>query len=250
MPSRMKRGIPQSTFPDLFRELQSHANRKKAKSVRRFFKTGKGEYGEGDQFLGIVVPLQRKIAKKFLHLGLADLSRLLKSEIHEYRFIALVILGEKYKCGDRKEKEKIARFYFRNRKFVNNWDLVDTSAPQIFGDYLLTRDTAILSILARSRNLWDRRIAILATFAFIKAGRYGETLKIAQYFLNDTHDLIHKAVGWALREVGKKSLAAEKEFLQKHAHRMPRTMLRYAIERFPFEERKKYLQSLNYEIVF
>ncbi|MBI4272666.1 DNA alkylation repair protein [Candidatus Uhrbacteria bacterium] len=226
---------------DLARELSSYADNEKAALLRRFFKTGKGEYGEGDTFLGIVVPAQRRIAKKYLHLNCNDLMPLLKSKIHEYRFSVLVILVEKYRHGTKKEKETIAKFYLRNRQHINNWDLVDTSTPQIIGDYLLTHDTHILSTLARSRNLWDRRIAVLATFPFIKEGRYTETTHVAQLLLADTHDLIHKAVGWALREVGKKSLQTEEAFLKKYAHCMPRTMLRYAIERFPLHKRVKYL---------
>lgn len=226
---------------DIISELNSHTDKEKAAILRRFFKTEKGEYGYGDVFLGIVVPTQRRIAKKYLHLHFSDLTRLLKSKIHEHRFTALVILVEKYRRSEKKEKEKIAKFYLRNRRYVNNWDLVDTSTPQILGDYLLTRDTRILSVLARSKNLWDRRIAVLATFPFIKIGNYKETLAIAYILLHDTHDLIHKAVGWALREVGKKAPQTEEDFLAKHAYCMPRTMLRYAIEKFPPTKRKKYL---------
>lgn len=228
---------------DLMRELRLHTDKEKAALLRRFFKTGPGEYGDGDEFLGIVVPTQRRIAKKYLHLNLQDLITILKSKIHEYRFTALVILGEKYKRGTRIEKEKIVRFYLRNRRYINNWDLVDTSTPLILGDYFLTHDPRIIFTLARSRNLWDRRIAILATFPFIKEGRYTETVQIAEILLEDTHDLIHKAVGWALRELGKKSLKAEEKFLHTYAHRMPRTMLRYAIERFSASKRKKYLTA-------
>ncbi len=227
----------------LIEELRFYADKEKAAILRLFFKTGKGEYGDGDEFLGVVVPVQRKIAKKHLGLGFGDLRNLLKSKIHEYRFTALIILSEKYKHGTPEHKERIAKFYLRNRIFINNWDLVDTSTPQILGDYLLTRDTRILSALARSRNLWDRRIAILATFPFIKAGRYGETLKIAELLIGDTHDLIQKAVGWALREVGKKSSQTEEAFLQKYARVMPRTTLRYAIERFCQNKRMMYLKS-------
>ncbi len=233
-----------ASFGNLIDELDSYADKKKAALVRRFFKTGKGEYGYGDVFLGIVVPTQRQIAKKYFHLKFSDLTRLLKSKTHEHRFTALVILVEKYKHGSKKEKETIAQFFLRNRRYINNWDLVDTSTPQILGDYLLTHDIRILGTLARSKNLWDRRIAILATFPFIKVGKYEETLKIAVMLIKDTHDLIHKAVGWALREVGKKSLQTEEAFLQKYAHRMPRTMLRYAIEKFPILRRKKYLSGV------
>jgi len=227
------------------KDLQKLKNPKKAGSDSRFFKTGKGEYGEGDVFLGIGVPSQRKIAKKYIHLSLNDLKTLLKSKIHEYLFTALVILVSKYKKADQNQKEKIADFYLKNIKWINNWDLVDMSAPQILGQYLLDKDRLILYKLAGSSNLWKKRIAILSTFSFIKNNQFKETLKISEILLNDNHDLIHKAVGWMLREIGKKDQPVEEKFLKKHSKNMPRTALRYAIERFD-KKKKKYYLTLPY----
>lgn len=226
----------------LKKELKRNANPSKARILQGFFKTGPGEYGEGDVFLGIVVPLQRKIAQKYLNLTFAEVENLLASNIHEHRFIALVILVQQYKKGDARQKEKIARFFLKNRKHVNNWDLVDTATPHILGDYLLERDKSILYFLSRSRYVWDRRISILATFCFINKGRFEDTLALAEILLRDSHDLIQKAVGWALREVGKRSRKTEENFLQKHYRVMPRTMLRYAIERFSKKKREFYLK--------
>ena len=207
-----------------------------------FFKTGRGEYGERDIFAGIKVPVQRKIAKEFLNLSLTELKELLKSKVHEERLIALLTLVEKYQKGEEKEKDKIFRFYIDNRKGINNWDLVDISAPKIIGHYLLNKDKKLFYDFAKSDNLWDRRIAILATYSFIKSGSFDDALRISDLLLNDKHDLIHKAVGWMLREVGKKNLVVEEKFLQQRYNKMPRTMLRYAIEKFPETKRKKYLE--------
>lgn len=230
-------------FRKLKKELRAHANKERALLCMRYFKTGKGEYGYGDVFLGLTVPMLRKIAKKYADLSLPDIEKLLKSKIHEERFIALVILVMKYTKIETKieTKTKIADFYLKHRKFVNSWDLVDTSAPQILGAYLFGKDTRVLYRLARSKSIWDRRIAIIATQYFIRLGEYKETLAIAELLLSDTHDLIHKAVGWMLREVGNRSRDAEQAFLKKNVRRMPRTMLRYAIEKFPESKRRKYL---------
>lgn len=212
-----------------------------AKRLSGFFKTGKGDYGEGDLFLGIRVPEQRKVAKKYINLGLNDIQELLRSEFHEHRFTALVILVSKYRKAEELKKEEIFRFLLKNTTNINNWDLVDWSAPRIIGDYLTDKDKSILYELAKSKNLWERRISILATFKFIANNDFIDTLRISEILLNDKHDLIHKAVGWALREIGKRDQKIEEKFLNKHVNKMPRTMLRYAIERFEEKKRKSYL---------
>jgi len=227
------------------KEIRSLADPEKAKNLMRFFKTGKGHYGEGDIFLGLMVPEQRKIAIHYLELSLSDTMKLLHSKYHEERLIALLILISKFKKGTPEEKKKIFDLYLANAKYVNNWDLVDQSAPLISGVFLVSQKIAlpILRKLARSADLWERRIAIISTFAFIRAERFNETFEIAEMLLADKHDLIHKAVGWMLREVGKRDPKKEEEFIKKFAGKMPRTMLRYAIERFPEEKRKHYLVS-------
>lgn len=226
----------------LTKDLQSLKNPEKAKIYQRFFKTGKGEYGEGDTFLGLTVPQQRKLVILYWRcISLPEIRKLLKSSFHEYRFTALAILVKKYRSGDEKEKDRIAKFYIQNRKGVNNWDLVDSSAPQILGDYLLERDRSILYQYAKSKNLWERRIAMLSTFAFINTKEYKDALAIAKILLHDDHDLIHKAVGWGLREIGKRDQAVEEKFLKKYYKVIPRTMLRYAIERFDEKKRKFYM---------
>jgi len=230
-----------SSLKNLRAELLKNADFNKAAFLKRFFKTGKGQYGEGDVFLGITVPKQRKIAKLYLDLSLHDLSSLIKSKVHEERLTALFVAVYKYKKFQ--IKKEIYQWYLKNAKQVNNWDLVDSSAPYIVGDFLKDKDRSVLFKLAKSKNLWEKRIAILSTFAFINQGEFKDTFKIAEILLSDTHDLIHKAVGWMLREVGKRvSQKTEEVFLQKHYQKMPRTMLRYAIERFPEKLRQKYLK--------
>lgn len=226
---------------DLEKDLKSHADPIRAKGAQRYFKTGKGEYGEGDMFLGLNTKTMVRTALQFQNLSLADLHQLLKSKIHEFRSSALVILKRKYLRADSKVKEQIVSFYLKNTQGINNWDLVDISAPNILGDWLLDKDRTILYKLAKSNNLWERRIAIMSTFAFIRAGQFNDTLKIAEILLKDQHDLIHKAAGWMLREVGNRDMAVEEKFLKKFVHQMPRTMLRYAIEKFPEKKRKSYL---------
>lgn len=227
---------------DLFKkDLAKLQDPQKAKILGRFFKTGKGEYGEGDIFWGLTVPQQRQVAKNYSHLRLNKLQNFLSSKIHEFRLTALFILMAKYKKAGDDEKKKIFNFYLANTENINNWDLIDLSAPSIVGDYLLENDRSILYKLSRSQNLWEKRIAILATYIFIKNGQFNDTLKISEILLNDKHDLIHKAVGWMLREIGKKDQKAEEKFLEKYCRQMPRTMLRYAIEKFPEEKRKFYL---------
>lgn len=209
----------------------------------RFFKTGPGEYGAGDRFLGISVPVQRAIARRHRDLTAADAAKLLASKLHEERLIALMLLLELYRRGDDRERKKVIRLYLSNTVHVNNWDLVDLSAPGLLGAFLTDRDRAPLYRLARSASLWERRIAIISTLAFIRRGDTGTTFDIAEMLLADKHDLIHKAVGWMLREAGKRDREAEMLFLDRHAAAMPRTMLRYAIEKFPEKLRRAYLAA-------
>ncbi|MBI2548800.1 DNA alkylation repair protein [Candidatus Woesearchaeota archaeon] len=223
--------------------LQRHADSERAKILQRFFKTGKGEYGEGDIFLGITVPVQRQIAKTFHNLTIKDIHELLKSKIHEHRLLALLILVGQYEKGSSTEKKEIVVFYLKHGQWINNWDLVDLSAPKILGDYLLDNPRDVLYKLVRSPSVWERRIAIIATYTFIRHQQFDDTIHIAELLMKDSHDLIHKAVGWMLREVGKQSLDVEEQFVNEHCQHMPRTMLRYAIERFPEQKRKIYLQK-------
>ena len=225
------------------REMSQLSDPERAGNLSWFFKTGKGQYGEGDIFLGIPVPEQRKVAKKYFDLSLDDLQELLNTKIHEYRFTALVILVSKYRKAEEMDRKEIFDFYLRNTENVNNWDLVDLSAPRIIGDYLLNKERSILYKLAKSNSLWERRISILSTFAFIDNNDFEDSLNISKLLLNDEHDLIHKAVGWALREIGKRNQNVEERFLAKHYLHMPRTMLRYAIEKFDEKKRKKYLNK-------
>lgn len=223
----------------LIKELEKVQDKKQAELLQRFFKTGKGEYGEGDIFLGIKVPVQRKICSKY-DLELEDIQELLNSGIHEHRLCAIFALVAKYKKHE-KLRGKIFRFYLKNTKRINNWDLVDLSAHKIVGDYLLDKDKDILFKLAKSKNLWERRISIISTFAFIANNQFGYSFELAEILLKDKHDLIHKAVGWVLREIGKKDVKALENFLKKHYKEMPRTMLRYSIEKFSASKRKLYL---------
>ena len=225
------------------RDLAKLKDPNRAKNLSWFFKTGKGQYGKRDIFLGIPVPEQRRVAKKYVDLSFDDLQELLKSKIHEYRFTALVILISKYRKAEGSGKKEIFDFYMKNTGYINNWDLVDLSAPRIVGDYLLNSERSILYKLAKSNSLWARRISILSTFAFIDNNDFEDALNISELLLHDEHDLIHKAVGWALREVGKKDQNVEEQFLAKHYLYMPRTMLRYAIEKFDEKKRKNYLNK-------
>jgi 3-methyladenine DNA glycosylase AlkD len=231
---------------DVRKELKSMAEPEKAAILQRFFKTGPSQYGEGDIFIGVMVPQSRQVAKKFNQLPLGEVRTLLYSRVHEERLVALLILAWRYSsASSSREKEEIVKFYLDHIKRVNNWDLVDLSAPNILGAHLVDRDgrRRLLYRLAGSENVWERRIAIVATHHFIRNGDFSDTLKIAEMLLQDRHDLIHKAVGWMLREVGKRDAAAEKEFLEKHCSVMPRTMLRYAIERLSERKRRRYMIS-------
>ncbi len=225
-------------------ELKGFSSPQKAKILARFFKTGKGEYGEGDIFIGVVVPNIRNISKKYNAVNLGEIEELLHSKIHEERLCALLILIEKFRKGDKKTKEQIYKLYLKNTKYINNWDLVDLSAQHIVGEFLHNKSKSVLYKLAKSKKLWERRISILATFNYIYKNQCKETLKIAEILLKDEHDLICKAVGWMLREVGKRcSQEILENFLKKHHRQMPRIMLRYAIERFPEKKRKLYLSG-------
>ena len=226
---------------ELRKELRARASPKRAKILAGFFKTGEGEYGEGDVFLGVTVPETRKIAQRFSDPSLADIAKLIRSGIHEERLLALLILVHKFEKGNSRSQKHIFDFYLKHMKYINNWDLVDLTAPKIVGTYLMHRPRNVLYKLARSDSIWERRIGILATYTFLKVGEFKDTLAISRILLNDPHDLIHKAVGWMLREVGKQSQTAEEQFLKKHYKTMPRTMLRYAIERFPKRLRGAYL---------
>lgn len=232
-------------FHQLIADLKRLKDPTKAAFFPRFFKTGKGEYGEGDVFLGVTVPKIREISKRYRLLQRSKIKELLGSPIHEVRLCALCILVLQYEKGDRAQKNQVVDFYLKNLKGVNNWDLVDSSAAQILGKHLLSsgKDIALLEKFAGSDDLWKQRIAIVATHAFIRAGKLEPTFHIARKLLHREHDLIHKAVGWMLREAGKKDWAALEKFLKKHSKKMPRTMLRYAIEKFPEAKRRFYMNK-------
>lgn len=231
------------TLAGIRREIRALGSPARAKSSLRFFRTGPGEYGEGDKFLGLTVPEMRAIARRYRTLDHDAVVELLQSPWHEERLVALVLLVDAYKRGNKSERDRIYRAYLANTNRVNNWDLVDSSAGAIVGGHLDATQISLLERLARSKDLWERRIAIVATFHFIKQNEFAPTLRIAEMLLGDSHDLIHKAVGWMLREVGKKDRKALDMFLSKHYRTMPRTALRYAIERHPEAIRKRYLDG-------
>ncbi len=228
---------------EIRRELRELGDPKIAEHSQRFFKTGPGEYGEGDRFIGVRIPALRRIARQCRDMPLGDAETLLRSPIHEERLLALLILVLQYQKGAPALRKQIYDLYHRNLRFVNNWDLVDVSSHPIAGDYLRDRSKRPLHQWARSKDLWKRRIAIIATLAYIKQGAFDQTLHIAEMLLHDEEDLIHKAVGWMLREVGNRDRPTEEAFLQQHYRGMPRTMLRYAIEKFPPRRRKQYLDG-------
>ena len=237
----LMRRIP--TLATLKRELAEAVDPDRAGNLA-WFKMGKGEYGEGDKFIGVSVPAQRAIADKYHHLELDEIDKLLKSRIHEHRFTALLILVAQYEAGDAAMQQRVFNFYLKHTHCINNWDLVDISAPYIAGEHLLFRSRRILFRLAKSPALWERRIAIVATAAFIDRGDLNDTFAIASRLLADKHDLIHKATGWMLREAGTHSRAEMIDFLKRNYSRMPRTALRYAIEQLPEPQRKKALKGL------
>ncbi|MBT8113519.1 MAG: DNA alkylation repair protein [Gammaproteobacteria bacterium] len=230
------------TSKELSKCLREIANPEYAIHSQRFFKTGIGEYGEGDKFLGVRVPVLRKYAKKYSELSLTEIHKLLKSVYHEERLCALFLLVQKFD-DSKHEKSVIYRLYLDNTKYINSWDLVDCSAYKIVGPYLADKNKSPLYMLAKSKDLWERRIAIISTLHFIKNKHYDDTLEISKKLLNDEEELIHKAVGWMLREVGKQDYKVERSFLLNCYKKMPRMMLRYAIEKFPEPERKKYLRG-------
>jgi 3-methyladenine DNA glycosylase AlkD len=223
--------------------LKSYADPEKADFFPRFFKTGKGEYGEGDRFFGVTVPNQRKVAKQFKHATQEVITALLYDSIHECRLTSLFILVEQFSKANDKRRGEIYRFYLKHRRQINNWDLVDSSAHKIVGAFLMNRPRTKLYQLARSKHLWSQRISIVATYQFIRQNDFEDTLAISGLLIEHEHDLIHKAVGWMLRETGKRDVAILKTFLTKHYHSMPRTMLRYAIERFDQPTRSLYLKG-------
>jgi len=223
------------------RRLKALADPKRAEASAWFFRTGPGQYGEGDRFLGLDVPTMRRQATAFEDLPLSEIRKLLASPWHEERLVALLVLVRRYARGGGGERERIFRFYLRHARRVNNWDLVDASAPYIVGAHLGRRGVSLLRRLARSSNLWERRIAIVSTAAFIRRGHLDATFDIARRLLKEPYDLIHKAAGWMLREAGKRDPDALRDFLSRHAVEMPRTMLRYSIERFPGPERRRWL---------
>lgn len=225
------------------KRLQKMGDKEDARFLNGFFKTGVGQYGEGDIFLGIRVPAVRKLAKEYKALPLKEILSLLKSPYHEERLLALILFVNAFAKGDETIQKQIYDLYLANTKYINNWDLVDISAPNIVGAFLMERSRTPLYQLAKSKSLWERRIAVLATFYFIKNNQFEDSLKIAGILLRDKEDLIHKAVGWMLREVGKRDIACVESFLQKHCQVMPRTMLRYSIERFAPSKRRKYMNG-------
>lgn len=228
---------------NLKKDLRKYIKKDKANILSRFFKTGKGQYGEGDIFIGVMVPDSRRVARQYSEIEIKEVDKLIKSKIHEERLVAVLILVDKYKKGNEKTKKEIVGFYLAHAKYINNWDLVDLSAHYILGNYLIKKDRKILFKLAKSKNIWEKRIAIISTFAFIYNNEFEDTFKIAEILLVDKHDLIHKAVGWMLREVGKRVSEKELEkFLNKNHQSMSRTTLRYAIERLPEEKRQYYLK--------
>jgi len=222
-------------------ELQQFADPIKAEHSKRFFKSGKGEYGEGEIFLGINVPNQRKIAKKYAQMPLSEIEILLQNKYHEARLTAVMLLVYRINTCSNLELEPVVQLYLKNLEFVNNWDLVDSSCHQILGRFLEHKERDLLYDLAKSESLWERRIAMITCFYFIKKNDFNDALAIAEILLNDKHDLIHKAVGWMIREIGNRDLETEKQFLDKHFKKMPRTMLRYAIEKFEEPQRLHYL---------
>ena len=240
---RINRRVKIVTYQGIVTHLKKLANPEIAAHSQRYFKTGKGQYGEGDIFLGIRVPVIRKTVKLFKDTPLSEIKKLLKSEYHEVRLFSLLLLVYQFSKEDNEQKEKIYSIYLKNTKYINNWDLVDSSASYIVGSYLMDKDRSILYELAISKNIWSRRISIIATAYFINNHDFSDTLKIAKILINDSEDLIHKAVGWMLREIGNRDRKAEEKFVNKYYKKLPRTVLRYAIEKFSKEQRQAYLKG-------
>ncbi|PKN38952.1 MAG: DNA alkylation repair protein [Deltaproteobacteria bacterium HGW-Deltaproteobacteria-2] len=228
---------------EISKRLRKMGDKEDARFLQGFFKTGKGQYGEGDIFLGIRVPAVRKLAQEYKDLPHKEILSLMQSPYHEVRLFALISFVNAFAKGDEIIQKKVYDLYLANTRYINNWDLVDISAPKIVGAYLFTKSRKPLYQLVKSKSLWERRIAVLSTFCFIKNNEFADALKIAEILLKDKEDLIHKATGWMLREVGKRDTQCAEEFLKKHCRTMPRTMLRYAIERFSPSKRYKYLNG-------
>jgi len=225
-------------------EIRALANKEIAQHSLRFFKTDKGEYGHGDLFLGVRAPKIRLIAKKHIDISITDMKTLIQSKYHEERFLGLIILVNKYaKTKDKKNRNQLYKIYVSSFKYINNWNLVDVTCPHVTGKHLIDKDRTILYKWAKSEDLWTKRIAMVSTFSFIRKNDLEDTFKIAEILLHDEHDLIHKAVGWMLREAGKRDIKKEETFLKKYYKTMPRTMLRYSIEKFPETKRQKYLKG-------
>ncbi|MGC2164748.1 MAG: DNA alkylation repair protein [Gallionella sp.] len=241
----LRRNDHQLTYAELREDMRALGNPEVATHSQRFFKTGRGEYGEGDQFLGIRVPLLRRLAKNCNLITLDEITQLLQSAFHEERLCALLLLVHRFMRGSAAQQTAIYRLYLANTACINNWDLVDSSANQIVGRFLECKDKKILFKLARSNSIWERRIAIISTLHFIRSFQFDVTLELATRLINDDEDLIHKAVGWMLREIGKRDMAIEEAFLRDQHARMPRTMLRYAIEKFPERTRQQYLSRIS-----
>ena len=232
------------TAKEISKRLKKLENREQAAISRKFFKTGPGEYGEGDIFIGIRVPVLRKLVKDYFELPIKEIQSLLKSPVHEERLLALLLMVRKASGRSDDIKKSIYELYLKNTRFVNNWDLVDASAEHVVGAYLRDKNKSVLYRLAESEDLWERRIAIMSTFHYVKHHEFSKTLRISKILLFDRHDLIHKATGWMLREIGKRHFQIEEGFLKEHYKNMPRTMLRYAIEKFPETKRQRYLKGM------
>lgn len=231
------------TVKEIYKELEALSTPEKKEFLPYFFKTGKGQYGEGDKFIGVVVPDTRKIAKKYKAMPFEEVTRLLENEYHECRLCALLILVERFKKASEAERKEIVDFYMAHTHRINNWDLVDLSAKDIVGEYLVDKDRSVLYKLVKSSLLWDQRIAVVCTYAFIRRGDLKDIFALSELLLNYKHDLMHKATGWMLREAGKKDIEQLRKFLDKHHQIMPRTMLRYAIEKLSPEERAHYMKK-------
>lgn len=231
------------TAKNIQEQLEALSTPEKREFLPYFFKTGKGQYGEGDKFIGVVVPDTRKVAKANKNMPFGEIKKLLASEWHECRLCALLIIVERFKKAKEEERKELIDFYLSNTARINNWDLVDLSAKDTVGEYLVDKDRSILYRLAESDLLWDQRIAILSTFAFIRRGDLTDIFALSEKLIDHKHDLMHKAIGWMLREAGKKDMAALNTFLDKHHKTMPRTMLRYAIEKHTPEERARYMKK-------
>jgi 3-methyladenine DNA glycosylase AlkD len=229
------------TLAQTRKAVRELANPERASFLLRYFRTGPGQYAEGDQFLGLTMTDVRTLVRQFAALPLADVVKLLHSKWHEERTLAMLLMVKRSARADADTRARLARLYLDNTQYINNWDLVDLSAEHVIGAWLRDRDRAVLYQLARSDSLWERRIAVLTTFQFIKHGDFEDTLRLCELLLDDVHDLIHKATGWMLREVGKRDVAVLRSFLDQHAARMPRTMLRYALEKLPESERKRFM---------